>query len=62
MAKGIHRIVWGINEVGGKAQWTQLGVTFLNNDNSENVVMNYFPTDPKTTIQIREPKEKEENK
>jgi len=54
-----HRIIYGVNKSNGKFFWTRIGVTFLNDDGSENLLFNFVPTDPKTTIQIREQKEKE---
>lgn len=55
-----HRVIWGIKKgkEKSKGNWTQLGVTFLNKDGSENLRFNYVPTDPEITIQLRDQKEK----
>lgn len=60
MAKKINREIFGVVESNGKSYWTRIGVTFANDDGSENLVFNYFPTDPGATIQLREPKKDEE--
>lgn len=57
----VKRTIYGVRKVGDgdKAFWTPIGACFVNGDGSENLVFNYFPTDPTTTIQIRDDKEKE---
>ena len=41
--------------------WTRLGVGFVNKDDSINLVFHFIPTDLKeTTIQLRDPKPREE--
>ena len=57
-----HRVIWGITDIKSKEKgsWTQLGVTFLNKDGSENLLFNFYPTDPAATIQLREQKDKKE--
>jgi hypothetical protein len=40
--------------------WTRIGVAFENSDGSLNLVLNFIPTDPETTIQIREPRPRED--
>ena len=56
-----HRVILGVRDAGeGRNQWTQLGVTFLNKDGSENLKFNFFPTDPNMTIQLRDPKKADE--
>lgn len=34
--------------------WTRIGTAFENRDGSWNQLYDFFPTDPKTTIQLRE--------
>jgi hypothetical protein len=45
----------------GKKQsfWSRIGVAFENKDGSLNLKFDYFPTDPNTTIQVREPSERD---
>lgn len=63
MAK--HRIIYGVKtfQVEGKDQsrWTRIGTAFANSDGSENLVFDFLPTDPAMTIQVREPKEREDS-
>lgn len=37
-----------------KKFWTRVGVAFENRDGSWNLRFDYFPTDPKTTVQLRD--------
>jgi hypothetical protein len=34
--------------------WTRVGVAFENNDGSFNLLFDFVPTDPKTTLQLRD--------
>jgi hypothetical protein len=36
--------------------WTRIGTAFENKDGSWNLLFDYLPTNPDTTIQMREPK------
>ncbi len=42
-----------------KSYWTKIGVAFENRDGSWNLKFDFVPTDPATTIQLREFREKE---
>ena len=63
-----YKVVYGIRKTGitdedgnERTQWTEIGVAFVNQDDSLTVVFNYLPTDLATTrIHIRDPKPKEE--
>lgn len=66
MAKKVHRHIWAVKNVKSsqegvddKSYWTQIGVTFKNGDESENLYFDYYPTDPSMTIQLRFPKAKD---
>ena len=37
-----------------KSYWTKIGVAFENRDHSYNLLFDYLPTDPQTTIQLRD--------
>jgi hypothetical protein len=52
--------IFGITERGDQSYWTRIGVAFVNQDGSLNVVFNFIPTDPQTRIQIRDPRPREE--
>ena len=54
-----HKEVYGIVDRGEDSYWTRIGAAFVNEDGSLNLVLNYIPTDPRTTIQIRDPKPRE---
>lgn len=43
-----------------RSNWTRIGTAFVNSDGSENLVFDFFPTDPAMTIQVREIKERED--
>lgn len=49
--------VFVIQKNGSKSFWKKCGVAFVNNDNSVNVKLDLFPN---VDLQIREPREKEE--
>ena len=40
-----------------RSYWTRIGAAFVNRDGSLNLRFDFFPTDPNTTIQLREPRE-----
>lgn len=40
MGKEINREIFGVVESNGKSYWTRIGVTFANDDGSENLVFN----------------------
>lgn len=49
--------IWGITKrKGNKDYWTRIGVAFENNDGSYNQLFDYYPTNPETTIQLRDRK------
>lgn len=43
-----------------KKFWTRIGVAFENRDGSWNLRFDYFPTNPATTVQLREIDAREE--
>ncbi len=55
--KNMKQIV-GVVERGEGAEkrsfWTRIGVSFENHDGSWNFKIDYFPTDPATTLQMRD--------
>lgn len=40
-----------------KSYWHKIGAAFTNKDGSINVKLDFFPSHPTTTIQLRKPKE-----
>lgn len=48
--------LWGaVPRSEGKADlWTRIGTAFPNRDGSWNLRFNFFPLDPRTTVQMRE--------
>jgi hypothetical protein len=55
-----YKEIFGVVDRGEQSFWTRIGVAFENNDGSLNLLFNFVPTDPQTTIQIREPRPREE--
>jgi len=55
-----YKEVFGVVGRGDQNFWTRIGVAFENSEGSLNLVLNFIPTDPETTIQIREPRPREE--
>ncbi len=55
--------IWGITNRGNgkKGYWTRIGTAFENADGSYNQLFDYFPTNPNTTIQFRDPKPREDS-
>ena len=63
MDKNMKKIVAVVERGEGnnkKGYWTRIGVAFENKDGSYNLRFDYVPTDPQTTIQIRDFDPKEE--
>lgn len=59
------REIWAVKafEVNGekKTDWKKIGVAFVNNDGSERLKFNLFPTDPNNMeILIRDKKERQQ--
>jgi len=49
--------IWGVTQRKGKRDfWTRIGVAFENNDGSYNLLLDFVPTNPDTTIQLRDRK------
>lgn len=46
--------VLGVTERDGKSFWTRIGVGFENKDGSINLKLDFIPTNPDTTIQVRD--------
>ena len=55
-----YKEIFGVVDRGEQSFWTRIGVAFENSDGSLNLLLNFVPTDPETTIQIREPRPREE--
>jgi hypothetical protein len=54
----IHRIAYAVTDAGSKpdeaqtkARWTRVGVTFLNRDESETVVLDAIPVNGRLVLQ-----------
>lgn len=45
-----------------KKFWTRIGVAFENRDGSYNLRFDYFPTNPATTVQLRDIDEREDRR
>ena len=58
MANKAKRELFGAirREGSEKNFWTRIGTAFENKDGSWNLLFDYIPTSPDTTIQMREPK------
>ena len=58
MANKPKRELFGVvrREGSEKDFWTRIGTAFENKDGSWNLLFDYIPTSPDTTIQMREPK------
>ena len=58
MANKAKRELYGAirREGSEKNFWTRIGTAFENKDGSWNLLFDYIPTSPDTTIQMREPK------
>ena len=58
MATKAKRELYGAvrREGSEKNFWTRIGTAFENKDGSWNLLFDYIPTSPDTTIQMREPK------
>ena len=58
MKKNLKQIVAVVERVKGgekqKGYWTRIGTAFENSDGSWNQLFDFFPTDPSTTIQLRD--------
>ena len=54
-----HKEVFGVVDRGDQSFWTRIGVAFVNDDGSLNLLFNYLPRDPNTTIQVRDPRPRE---
>jgi hypothetical protein len=55
-----YKEIFGVVDRGEQSFWTRIGVAFQNSDGSLNCLFNFLPTDPQTTIQIREPRPRDE--
>ena len=51
--------LFGVKNIEGreKAYWTKIGAAFENSDGSWNLLIDYIPTDPNISINMREPSE-----
>lgn len=63
--KNMKQIVAAVERVKGtdsKSYWTRIGTAFENSDGSWNQLFDFYPTNPSTTIQLRdiEPRETRE--
>ncbi len=58
MANVEKKVIYGVKKVSeDESFWTRIGVGFVNKDGSINLKSDFIPTDPETTIQVRDPKE-----
>lgn len=48
------KVIWGVVKRGRSDHWSRLGVAFTNRDGSLNLKFDFLPTNPSTTIQIRD--------
>jgi hypothetical protein len=55
-----YKEIFGVVDRGEQSFWTRIGAAFVNSDGSLNLVFNFLPTDPQATIQIRDPRPREE--
>jgi hypothetical protein len=55
-----YKEIFGVVDRGEQSFWTRIGVAFQNSDGSLNLLLNFVPTDPGTTIQIREPRPRDD--
>jgi hypothetical protein len=63
--KNMKQIVAAVERIKGDEKqsfWTRVGVAFENADGSWNLRLDYYPTNPATTLQLRdiEPRENRE--
>lgn len=62
MASVERKEIFGIKKVSEeKLIWTKIGVGFVNKDQSINLKLDFIPTDPSITIQLRDPKKNRGN-
>ncbi len=55
-----HKEVFGVVDRGNQSFWTRIGVAFVNEDGSLNLLFNYLPRDHNATIQVRDPRPRED--
>ena len=55
-----YKVVYGVVSRNNNNFWTRIGAAFQNRDGSWNLRLDYLPTSTETTVQIREPREREE--
>ena len=55
-----YKIVYGVVERGEQNFWTRIGAAFENRDGSLNLVLDFVPMSADTTIQLREPRDRDE--
>lgn len=56
-SRRVKQIVAAVSRGEGEERqtyWTRIGTAFQNRDESWNQLFDFFPTDPKTTIQLRD--------
>lgn len=51
--RNMKQLVAAVERSEGKSFWTRIGVAFENRDGSWNLRFDFLPTDPETTIQLR---------
>lgn len=62
--KNMKQLVAAVSRGNGdkkKTFWTKIGVAFQNNDLSWNLRFDFLPTDPNTTIQLRDFRERDDD-
>jgi hypothetical protein len=55
------KIVYGMVKRGDKTFWTRIGAAWVNKDGSLNVKLDFFPASPDTVLNIRDPKDDDQD-
>jgi len=55
-----YKEIFGAVPRGKRSFWTRIGVAFENKDGSWNLLFDFVPTSTETTIQLRDPKARDE--
>ena len=56
-----HQELFGIVERKESSFWTRIGTAFKNNDGSWNLLFDYMPLGSEVTLQMREPRPRDES-
>ncbi|HMJ11052.1 MAG TPA: hypothetical protein VK524_06570 [Polyangiaceae bacterium] len=55
-----HKEIFGVVSRGEQGFWTRIGTAFENRDGSWNIKLDFVPTDPQATIQMRDPRPRDD--